>query len=180
MANLQALLHLIAPSFDPATDEPDPDLATATTRINRVVCQNTEPTAFITFFWGLIEKGRLRYVNAGHNPPLLVRADGTTESLSTGGLILGVLPEVAYEVGEVTLAPGDALALYTDGVTEAFSPANEEYGEERLGAALVRHRALGAEALLQAVRADVAAFADGRAFADDLTLLILKRTPESV
>lgn len=171
MANLQALLHLLCQAFDG-------DLAAATARINRVVCENTEPTAFITFFWGVLgtATGRLRYVNAGHHPPRLVRADGTVEPLSDGGLILGVLPDVRYEEGEVTLAPGDALALYTDGLTEAFDADDEEYGEGRLDAALTRHRALPAGALLAAVQADVAAWADGRPFADDLTLLILKRT----
>jgi sigma-B regulation protein RsbU (phosphoserine phosphatase) len=180
MANLQAMLRLIAPSFSSARDpaEPEPTLAGATARINRVVCENTEATAFITFFWGVLDTatGRLRYVNAGHNPPRLVRADGTVEALQAGGLILGVLPAVRYEEGEAVLEPGDALALYTDGVTEALDTADEEYTEERLDAALARHRALAAPALLAALKDDVTAFADGRPFNDDLTLLVLKRT----
>lgn len=173
MANLQAMLRLQAHDFGDGAD-----LAAATARINRVVCENTEATAFITFFWGVLDTatGRLRYVNAGHNPPRLVRADGAVEPLEAGGLILGVLPHVRYEEGETALAPGDLLALYTDGVTEALSPADEEYTEDRLDAALVRHRARAADALLAAVRDDVRAWADGRPFGDDLTLLVLKRT----
>src|SRR5690606_2991852 len=173
MAHLQALLRLPAQALEGAAD-----LAAATARINRVLRENTEPTAFITFFWGVLEvaTGRFRYANAGHNPPRLVRAGGAVEPLEAGGLILGVLPHVRYEEGEALLAPGDLLALYTDGVTEALSPADEEYTEDRLDAALVRHRARAADALLAAVRDDVRAWADGRPFGDDLTLLVLKRT----
>ncbi|MDX1418686.1 MAG: GAF domain-containing SpoIIE family protein phosphatase [Rubricoccaceae bacterium] len=173
MANVQALLRLLAQTFDGTAS-----LAAATARINRVVCENTEATAFITFFWGVLDAatGRFRYVNAGHNPPRLVRANGAVEPLEAGGLILGVLPHVAYEEGEATLAPGDHLALYTDGVTEALSPADEEYTEDRLDAVLVRGRDETAAALLDAVRDDVRAWADGRPFNDDLTLLVLKRT----
>src|SRR5690606_1483159 len=103
MANLQALLRLLAQTFDEA-----PDLAAATARINRVVCENTEATAFITFFWGVLDvaTGRLRYVNAGHNPPRLVRADGAVEPLEAGGLILGGPPHVRSEAGATARAPG--------------------------------------------------------------------------
>ncbi len=174
MANLQAGLHLLRQRMDPEA----PDLAAATASLNRVVCENTDPASFITFCWGILDgpTGTFRYVNAGHNPPRLVRAHGAIETLDAGGLLLGVLTDARYDEGEVTLAPGDALALYTDGVTEAHSPTDEEYGEERLDAVLAAHREAAAPALLAAVRSDLRAFVSGASLFDDVTLVVVKAT----
>jgi len=174
-ANLQACLHVLAGSIGAGVVS----LAQATARVNRVIHRNTGMTTFITFCWGVYDRrdGTLRYVNAGHNPPLVLRASGSCELLEAGGLLLGVLPDAPYEEGTVTLDPGDLLAFYTDGVTEAWSATDpdDEFGEERLQATLAAHRAAGAQAALSAVRAAVRAHTGGGPLDDDLTLLLLSR-----
>ncbi len=173
MANLQAGLRLLRQELDPA----NPDLASATKRLNRVVCENTDAASFITFFWGALdpETGIFRYVNSGHNPPRLVRNEGDQlELLEAGGLILGVLPDAPYEEGEIRMDPGDALLLYTDGVTEARNAADEEFDEERLDLALQEHGCRTAVDCLNALRHDVEAFIDGVPYGDDVTMLVLK------
>lgn len=174
MSNLQAAIQVLQDSLAAGTIS----LAQATARINNVVHRNTGLTTFITFFWGIYDRrdGRFRYVNAGHNPPLLVR-DGAVEKLEEGGVLLGVLPDAPYAEGEVTLAPGDVLVLYTDGVTEAWSASDpdDEYGEDRLLEAVRAHRDAPAQSVLDAVRADVRRHTGGGPLDDDLTLLVLKR-----
>jgi sigma-B regulation protein RsbU (phosphoserine phosphatase) len=116
------------------------------------------------------------YVNAGHNPPTIVRADGSLEMLETGGLLLGVMTGLGYEKGEAELQTGDVLAMFTDGVTEAMSRAGEEYGEERLEHLLAACRHGTAAEILKAVREDITAFTSGVAvLSDDLTMVVLKR-----
>ena len=173
MANLQAGLHVLRGS--------GLDLPEATARLNRLVCENTDAAKFITFCWALYDAdgpdaGRLRYVNAGHNPPMLVRADGSVEELTEGGLILGVLPTVSYQQGETRVAPGDLLVLFSDGVTEAPDADGEEYGEACLANLLRKHRDGTAAQAVAAIRADVARFTDAAPLSDDRTVLALKRT----
>ena len=137
---------------------------------------NTDAASFITFFWGVLdpESGCFAYVNAGHNPPRLVRPGTGLERLESGGLILGVLPDAKYEEGNILITPGDALVLYTDGVTEARNADDEEYDETRLDAALLQHCGHSADDYLSALRADVEAFIDGMPYTDDVTMLVLK------
>ncbi len=181
MANLQAGLHLLRQDLNPEK----PELAAATRKLNRVVWENTDVASFITFFWGALdpETGLFKYVNAGHNPPRLVRDEGQElESLESGGLILGVLPEAPYEEGEIRMTPGDALLLYTDGMTEARNASNEEFDEERLDRALRDHGCRMANDCLNALLDDVEAFTGGVPFTDDVTMLVLKAhsIPKSV
>ncbi|HLA69501.1 MAG TPA: SpoIIE family protein phosphatase, partial [Bacteroidota bacterium] len=127
MANVQAALRALAPM--------DYSLPEATARINDLTFMNTTGDKFITFFWGVIDcvTKQLRYVNAGHNPPFLVRANGAVERLTSGGLILGVMKTVTpYEESVVTLSRGDMLFMYTDGVSEAMNDKGEDFTEERL------------------------------------------------
>ena len=172
MANLQAGLRLLRQDLDST----DLDLATATSKLNRVVCENTDPASFITFFWGLLDpvSGTLCYVNAGHNPPRLVHHDGTLSKLEVGGLILGVLPNARYTQGEIDVAGGETLVLYTDGVTEARNPAVEEYEEHRLDAILSANVTASSKACLDAIRADVVAFAAGEPMPDDITMVVVR------
>ncbi len=176
MANLQACLHVLRGSLAAETLS----LAEATGRVNSVIHHNTGSTTFITFFWGIYDRrdGRVRYVNAGHNPPVHVSAAGLIERLDEGGLLLGVLDGAPYAEGETALAPGDVLLLFTDGVTEAWSAedSDDEYGEPRLLDAVRAHRAEPAQAILDTIRADVRAFTAGGPLDDDLTLLVLRRT----
>lgn len=146
-------------------------------RLARRLYDRTPPEKFATAFMAVVDAGagRVQYANAGHNPGLLVRADGTTEELGTTGLPLGVLPMATYQSQEVELAAGDLLVLYTDGITEAENPDDEEFGFERLTAVCVQHRASTLEEVLEALGNELSAFADGIPFADDRTLVLIKR-----
>ena len=178
MANLQACLHVLRGSLTAETL----DLAEATGRINTVIHNNTGLTKFITFFWGIYDRrdGRVRYVNAGHNPPLHIHKSGLVETLDEGGVLLGILDGAPYMQGETALAPGDTLLLFTDGVTEAWNAldADDEYGEARLTEMVRTHRAEPAQAILDAVREDVRTFTGDGPLDDDLTLLVVKRDAE--
>ena len=145
--------------------------------VNRQICRNTGSESFISFFLGELspESGAMRYTNAGHNAPVVVRRDGQVELLEDGGLLLGVFPEASYEVGSVKLEPGDVLALYTDGVTEASAPDGDMFSEERLVEILVRHREASAPELHQRLLDEVVRFQAGNAPDDDLTLVLVKR-----
>jgi sigma-B regulation protein RsbU (phosphoserine phosphatase) len=146
-------------------------------RVNEFLHRSVETGKFVTAFLGFLEagSGRLVYANAGHNPPALLKADGTVEWLSAGGLVLGIMPQPRFESGETRLAPGDLLALYTDGVTEGANAAGDLWGEDRLIEALGRLRdracAEAAEALVREVRA----FEGDTGPADDVTVLLARR-----
>ena len=121
----------------------------------------------------------LVYTNAGHNAGLLVRADGSTQRLDGNGLPLGLFPVAEYDRAEVTLAPGDLVVLYTDGITEAANEAGEEFGLERLEKVVKEQAREPLVALAVAIETAVEVFAEERRFADDRTLVILRREPES-
>ena len=169
MSNLQASLRTLVPLEIP--------LSESTGHINRVICDNTGFDKFITYFHGIFDSAQrsFHYVNAGHNPPMLVHADGAMEELEVGGLLLGVMKGMPYERGEVVLEPGDVLAMFTDGVTEAMSPEGEEFEEYRLEAVLRESRGLSAQGVLDAVRTAIISWTgSATALSDDLTMLVLK------
>ncbi len=114
-------------------------------------------------------------MNAGHNPPLLVREDGTVEKLSDGGLVLGMFENVVYDGGRVEMRRGDTLVIYSDGVTETWDPDGEEYGEESLLALVVRDRRLAAEELQNSILRAIEGFEAGARATDDRTIVVLKR-----
>jgi sigma-B regulation protein RsbU (phosphoserine phosphatase) len=155
----------------------DPGLAEAVGRINRTVCQNVPSSKYVTFFLATLDpaSGRLDYVNAGHNPPILVRAEGTVEKLAAGGLVLGIFESVTYEGGAVVMEPGDMLVIYSDGVTETWDPDGEEFGEDKLVALAVEDRAKSADELQNAILCEIERFEQGARATDDRTLLVLKR-----
>ncbi|MEX2399301.1 MAG: SpoIIE family protein phosphatase, partial [Rhodothermales bacterium] len=164
MANLQAGLHVMLPM--------DLSIEQAVGHLNRVISENTDYDKFITFFAAIVdcEAGTMDYVNAGHNPPMLVRRDGTVELLEAGGLLLGVMKSTTYERGTVELEPGDVVVFFTDGVTEAMSPGGEEYEEHRLEEVLRKTREQPAGEIMKRVRADIEAFTgDVSELSDDLT-----------
>ena len=143
------------------------------TSVNRLLCRNMASGRFVTFCYVRIDTTarRLTYANAGHNPPLLVRGNGSVDLLSPGGTVLGVFAESSYEQGEFAIAAGDRLILYTDGITEGRNPAGDEFGEERLAETASRHRGLPAEEMLAAMLGEIEAFNAG-VYEDDATLIV--------
>jgi sigma-B regulation protein RsbU (phosphoserine phosphatase) len=145
-------------------------------RLNAVIHRSTDPGQFITMFVGVLEplSGRLSYVNAGHNPPVLIHA-GKPQRLDVGGLPVGVLADARYEMGESSIEPGDLLAAFTDGIPEA-NRGNEMYEEERLLELLADGaREAQLEALGRRVLESVDAFIAGARRTDDITLVLLRR-----
>lgn len=166
MANLQAAVKTLA------EEELSPmDLCR---RVNRVLLGNCEDGRFVTFFCGMLDVNEraLRYVNAGHNPPLLIRKNGSLLRLGDGGPVLGEFEDWSAAQGEVELTSGDRLLLYTDGITEAAAPSGEEYGMDRLGTLACGNRGDTAAELHARVLADAVRFRGG-AFEDDATLLVM-------
>ncbi len=151
--------------------------ADAMTRINRTVCQNVTEGKYVTFFMARLDtaKGVLSYVNAGHNPPLLVRASGEVRELEEGGMVLGMFESVPYDDGAVEMKAGDALVIFSDGVTETFNRQGEEFGAERLVEVVRRGRGLDAPSLEAEILRALDAFAAGSRATDDRTLIVLKR-----
>lgn len=138
----------------------------------------TDTSKFVTLFYGCLDlpHHRLHYVNAGHNVPLLVRGAErkVTRIPDVGGPVLGVLPQVRYEKGSIDLDRGDILLTYTDGVTEAFDPQYQEFGEERLAAAILGNLDKPAAAILESITAEVRDWCGASPQSDDLTLLVMK------
>ena len=143
-------------------------------RVNRILCENVEPGRFVTFFCGVLdtETFSFRYVNAGHNPPLLARPNGSVLRLADGGPVLGEFPDWSAAQGQITLGSGDRLAFYTDGITEASDADGQEFGETRLADLMARNRGAGAGELHACLMAEAARFAGGT-FTDDATLLVI-------
>jgi sigma-B regulation protein RsbU (phosphoserine phosphatase) len=144
------------------------------TRLNALVCHNTNGDRFITFFYAHLDGPgrRLIYTNAGHNPPILLRSDRSVERLAAGGVVLGVLPDQKFAVGAVQLTPGDRLVFFTDGVTESCNAAGDEFAETRLLQLLEEHGDESASALQERILASVGEFSRGQR-QDDVTLLVL-------
>ena len=168
MANLQASLR--------TTQEIGMELSESVSRINRLVCENTPTDMFITFFVCVFEPGTgtLRYVNAGHDPPVLISPAGSYTRLPDGGLLLGFDRESVYREGSVRLGPGEALLMYTDGVTEAMDELGEEFGEERLLRVAIDNSDQPLRVLLSAVESAVVGFHGTDDFYDDFTLIAMR------
>jgi serine phosphatase RsbU (regulator of sigma subunit) len=165
MANLQGTLKILAGD------------TTAPSRLcellNRAVARTVSPGEFITFFYAVIETDSrtVRFTNCGHNYPILARANGDVVRLETGGPVLGIFPDASYGEGAVTLGAGDRLVLFTDGVTEARNTARDEFGDERLIAAICLCRN-DANTLVQAISSELEAFTGGT-YHDDVTILVV-------
>jgi serine phosphatase RsbU (regulator of sigma subunit) len=175
MSSLQARVQVLA--------EEEIDLAAMVTRLNRVIASNCPGNRFITFFVCEVDlaTGETTYVNAGHNPPLLLRAGGTVEQLEGGGMILGIFGRAAYSLQRAHMEEGDLLVLFSDGVTEAQDPATEEdFGTERLIAALAGFREHSTAELIEQVKAAVTGFAGSVPGADDFTLILARKTAGGV
>jgi serine phosphatase RsbU (regulator of sigma subunit) len=168
MANLQANLRS---QFALAREEPQRFLQS----VNQLFFENTVDSAYATVFFAEYDDAarRLRYTNCGHLSALLLRRDGVAEWLRSTGTVLGLFKEWESPTVECQLFPGDTLALYTDGVTESFNGAEEEFGEQRLIEALMRHRGQDAESMVTSVIRDVQRFSPQEQH-DDITLIVAK------
>ena len=143
--------------------------------VNLLFCENTPEDRYATLFFGDYSDAgrRLRYVNCGHNPPLLLRANGKLERLVATATVLGMFTDWECEVVEIALAPGDLLVMYTEGVSEAFNEAGEEFGEKRLLEVMRSSNSASAAALLAGLSSAVQKFSNGIQ-ADDLTLVVAR------
>ena len=168
MANLQANLRSQCAI---AVDQPQRFLSS----VNQLFCESTTDGAFATLFFAEYDDGarRLRYANCGHLPALLLRCDDSLERLESTATVLGVFKKWDCDISEIQISAGDVLALYTDGITESFNEAGDQFGEERLVTALCRHRALCSNDLLTAVVDEVRRFS-AREQHDDITLIVAK------
>src|SRR5437870_1824014 len=145
-------------------------------KVNYLLWESIESNQFVTAFYGILDATNrtLAYANAGHNPPLLIDADGKTRFEERGGVPLGMFRDSRYYEYYATIEPGQMLVLYTDGVTEAMNPSGEEYGGQRLVAAALRGRHLSARELIDFIHRDVIDWTDGRGAHDDVTFFIIK------
>lgn len=142
--------------------------------VNRTLVRRGTSNRFVTFFFGVLEPtGNCTYTNAGHNPPFLLRRDGSISELTEGGMVLGLFAGAEYSCAEVKLEPGDHLVLFTDGVVEALNVSGEEFGEARLRALLRESAAQPAPQILARLQEAIAAFSAHTPQHDDITAMVL-------
>jgi serine phosphatase RsbU (regulator of sigma subunit)/pSer/pThr/pTyr-binding forkhead associated (FHA) protein len=146
-------------------------------QINQYIYDNTPSNRYITFFYSELdpETHQLTYVNAGHNPPLLVRASGAVEQLDVGGFPVGIMPFGEYKEATVSLYSGDVMIVYSDGVTESVNEGEEEFGERRLIEVLQKNRTRTAAGIRDRIDEALTRFVGKAKSVDDLTLVIVKR-----
>jgi len=169
MSSLHAAIHAQASARR--------DLSEMISSVNHYLAENTPANRFVTLFIAELDpaSGKLRYINAGHNPPLIGRASGAIEQLSSGGFPLGILPMAEFEVGETHLDSGEALIIYSDGVSEANNLKEEEFGMERLTEVVRRNLAASAAGMRDKVESALSSFTQTAPANDDITLVIVKR-----
>ena len=157
--------------------EGEPEPVRTAAAANRLLRERVGPTEYVTAVYGVLDPGcgHLAYSNCGHSPPILVRADGRSTRLTTGGPPLGLLAGARYLAGEVTLESGDLLVLFTDGVVETEGPNGEEFGADRLSDVVQAARDQPCAHLIEEVVRATAAFGGSREYADDFTVVALKR-----
>ena len=169
VSSLQARIQLL-------TEEPMSP-SSLMSRLDHSIAVKCPNNRFITMFCCIVdpETGETLYCNAGHNPAFLVKASGEVEALSAMGTVLGILPERGYDEGQVTVQPGDLIAIYSDGVTEAVNGEDEEFGEDRLSQLIVKHRESSAEEIVRLVNDTLAEWTGDAPPDDDITLVIVRR-----
>jgi phosphoserine phosphatase RsbU/P len=170
MMGLQARVQVLI-------EEPK-SLAEVMTRLNRITSANCPSNRFITLFFCILDgdTGDLTFCNAGHNPPLIIRANGQYEQLKGGGPVIGILPTVDYLEFHTRLEIGDILVIYSDGVTEANNPYGEEFEIQGLAGSVIRNRHESARAIISQLNKDLVAYTAGAPPSDDITLIIAHRT----
>lgn len=172
MAAFRALLRAYA--------RRESDLAHLARRVNRQLLESTAKRDFVSCLYGILDPiaASFTYVNCGHNPPLLVRAGGTAEALGNGNLILGIFEDARFTTGEIGLAEGDALILYTDGVVECEDATGGAFGLERLASVVRRSGPTSALQVTSAIVQEAQALRGTEHFEDDFTLVVIKKRNE--
>jgi sigma-B regulation protein RsbU (phosphoserine phosphatase) len=150
-------------------------------KVNYLLWESIERNQFVTAFYGILDASTnsLAYTNAGHNPALRLDQEGNARFMEKGSLPLGMFKDTRYHEYHLTFKPGELLVLYTDGVTEALNPQNEEFGRDRLVESVKANRHLSARDLITAVRRAVTEWTDGRGASDDVTFFVIKALPTS-
>jgi sigma-B regulation protein RsbU (phosphoserine phosphatase) len=173
MSSLHAAIHAQTGSHD--------TLVETISAVNRYLADNIPPNRFVTLFFAELdpESGAVSFLNAGHNPPLIVHAAGTVEQLASGGLPLGIRADAEYREGRTHLQMGDVLVIYSDGVTEATSPNGEEFGPTRLYEVVSRNVDASAAGIRDRIESALTKFSQGTQAADDITLVIVKRQTDA-
>jgi len=170
MSSIHACTHIMLPM--------NLSLQETIEHTNRVLYENTDPDKFITAFAAIYYPDQsLVFVNAGHEPPLLIRINGHVERLCDGGPLLGIIPNASYDPSYITLAPNDLIVMYTDGVTEAMGNTMEEYTEKRLLNLILENQNHPASKLTELIQNDIEQFTGPvETLSDDRTLIVLKAT----
>ena len=173
MSSLHAAVH--------AHSDMHNSLAKTIGAVNRYLVDSTPANRFVTLFYAELDPkdGSLAFLNAGHNPPLIVHAGGTMEQLAAGGLPLGIMANADFREGKTRLHPGDVLVIYSDGVSEAVNPKGEEFGPTRLYETVARNLDASAAGIRDRIESALTKFCQGTPAADDITLVICKRLAES-
>jgi phosphoserine phosphatase RsbU/P len=171
MANVQATLRVLAPLELPLVD--------MIRKINGIIYHNTSPDKFVTFFYGIFdtETNEFHYVNAGHNPPYLLRNSGEIEMLTKGGIILGIDEfEFPYESGSVSINTNDLLYLFTDGISEAMDADHNEFGEDKIVEIIRNNNQISCKELCSLILSEVRKFTGDTPQYDDITMVAMKKT----
>lgn len=173
MSSLHAAVHAQADTHD--------SLVKTISAVNRYLVDSIPANRFVTLFYAELDpkNGALAFLNAGHNPPLIVHTGGTMEQLASGGLPLGIMSNADFREGRTKLYPGDVLVIYSDGVSEATNPAGEEFGPTRLYEVVVRNMDASAGGIRDRIESALTKFCQGTPAADDITLVIVKRLAEA-
>jgi len=173
MSSLHAAIHAQADTHD--------SIVSTIQAVNKYLTESIPPNRFVTLFYAELnpELGRLTFLNAGHNPPLIVHAGGTMEQLASGGLPLGIMADAEFREGRTQLLPGDVLVIYSDGVSEAVNPTGEEFGPTRLYEVVARNLDASASGIRDRIESALTKFCQGTPAADDITLVIVKRLAEA-
>ena len=174
MSSLHAAIHAQADTHD--------SIVETIGAVNKYLTESIPPNRFVTLFYAELDPqiGRMTFLNAGHNPPLIVHAGGTMEQLASGGLPLGIMADAEFREGRTQLHPGDVLVVYSDGVSEAVNPSGEEFGPTRLYEVVARNLDASASGIRDRIESALTKFCQGTPAADDITLVIVKRNADAI
>jgi sigma-B regulation protein RsbU (phosphoserine phosphatase) len=144
---------------------------------NNMLFHSTAPGKFATLFYGILDSGsnQITYCNAGHNNPFLIACNGEMTELTTGGIIVGIMPDAQFDESTIVINPGELLVLFSDGITEAMNNADEEFGDQRLSDVVLKNRNEPAERIIEIIFSEVKSFIGSSSQMDDMTLVVIQR-----